>query len=74
MSEAGALDPRVGAGGAAVSALLLTVSGATSAAPLLIVAVLLVGFCFGPVYPTTMSVAQRRYPGAAGTAVGLLTA
>jgi len=63
-----------GAGGAAVGALLLTVSGATSAAPLLIVAVLLVGFCFGPVYPTTMSVAQRLYPGAAGTAVGLLTA
>jgi MFS family permease len=64
----------IGVGGGVVGGLLLTTGGALSAAPLLIAAVLVVGFCFGPIYPTTMGVAQRRYPGAAGTAVGLLTA
>ena len=34
---------------------------------------LLVGFCFGPVYPTAMGVAQQRYAATIGTAVGLLT-
>jgi fucose permease len=63
-----------GVGGGVVGGLLLVTGGALSAVPLLIVAVLLVGFCFGPIYPTTMGIAQRRYPGAAGTAVGLLTA
>jgi len=63
-----------GVGGGVVGGLLLVTGGALAAVPLLIVAVLVVGFCFGPIYPTTMGVAQRRYPGAAGTAVGLLTA
>jgi len=63
-----------GVGGGVVGGLLLVTGGALSAVPLLIVAVLLVGFCFGPIYPTTMGIAQQRYPGAAGTAVGLLTA
>jgi fucose permease len=64
----------IGVGGGALGGLLLVTGGALAAVPLLIVAVLVVGFCFGPIYPTTMGVAQRRYPGAAGTAVGLLTA
>jgi fucose permease len=64
----------IGVGGGVVGGLLLVTGGVLSAAPLLIAAVLLVGFCFGPVYPTTMGVAQRRYPGAVGTVVGLLTA
>jgi fucose permease len=63
-----------GVGGGVVGGLLLVTGGALSAVPLLIAAVLLVGFCFGPIYPTTMGVAQRRYPGGVGTAVGLLTA
>jgi len=64
----------IGVGGGVVGGLLLVTGGVLSAAPLLIAAVLVVGFCFGPIYPTTIGVAQRRYPGAAGTAVGLLTA
>lgn len=64
----------VGLGGACLGALLLWVGGATQIVPLLIVGVCTVGFCFGPVYPTAMGLAQRCYPQAVGTVVGLLTA
>ena len=40
----------------------------------LIGAVLVMGFCCGPIYPTTMGLAQQRHADAAGTIVGLLTA
>jgi len=60
-------------GGATAGALLLWTAGASAATPMLIIAVLLVGFCFGPVYPTTMGVAQQRHAEAIGTTVGLLT-
>ena len=64
----------VGIGGAIGGALLLFAGGAAQTALLLVVAVLAVGFCFGPLYPTTMGLAQRRYASAASTVVGLLTA
>lgn len=64
----------LGVGGAVVGAVLLWAGGALAAVPPFVIGVLLVGFCFGPVYPTTMGLAQRRYADAAGTIVGLLTA
>jgi fucose permease len=63
-----------GVGGAVAGTLLLATGGMASAVPLLVIAVWLVGFCFGPIYPTAMAVAQRRHTEAGGTAVGLLTA
>lgn len=64
----------VGLGGAISGAALLCTGGAVRVVAPLIVGVLAVGFCFGPVYPTALGLAQRRYPKAAGTVVGLLTA
>lgn len=61
-------------GGAVGGGLLLWAGGAAQTALLLVGGVLAVGFCFGPVFPTAMSVAQRRYAESAGTVVGLLTA
>ncbi|UCC62827.1 MAG: MFS transporter [Anaerolineae bacterium] len=63
----------LGIGGGIGGAVLLWAAGALAAVPAFVAAVLLVGFCFGPVYPTTMGVAQRRYAATIGTAVGLLT-
>jgi len=63
----------LGIGGAIGGAALLWAAGASAAVPAFVVAVLLMGFCFGPVYPTAMGVAQQRYAATIGTAVGLLT-
>lgn len=63
----------VGLGGAIVGAFLLWMGGLMQTVFLLVVGVCAVGFCFGPVYPTAMGLAQRRFPQAVGTVVGLLT-
>lgn len=63
----------LGVGGAVAGALLLWAAGVSAAIAPFVVAVLLMGFCFGPVYPTAMGVAQRRYAEAIGTTVGLIT-
>jgi fucose permease len=63
-----------GAVGAVLGALLLWAGGVVPSATLLIGAVLIMGFCCGPIYPTTMGLAQQRHADAAGTIVGLLTA
>ena len=63
----------LGVGGAVAGALLLWAAGVSAAIAPFVVAVLLIGFCFGPVYPTAMGVAQRRYAEAIGTTVGLIT-
>lgn len=60
-------------GGGVIGAALLWIAGASAAVPTFFIAVLLLGFCFGPIYPTTMGVAQQRYPEAIGTIVGLIT-
>jgi fucose permease len=62
----------LGVGGAVAGALLLWAAGVSAAIAPFVVAVLLMGFCFGPVYPTAMGVAQRRYAEAIGTTVGLI--
>ncbi len=63
----------LGVGGAVAGALLLWAAGVSAAIAPFVVAVLLMGFCFGPIYPTAMGVAQRRYAEAIGTTVGLIT-
>jgi len=64
----------IGLGGALGGLLLLWTGGMFSSVWLFIAGVLVVGFCFGPVYPTAMGLTQQRFPSAAGTAIGLITA
>ncbi|MFZ5915730.1 MAG: MFS transporter [Chloroflexota bacterium] len=63
----------IGLSGAAAATALLWVGAEMSAITLFFAGVMLVGFCFGPIYPTAMGWVQRRYPDAIGTAVGLIT-
>jgi fucose permease len=59
------------AGGLAGGALLAT---STGSAPLTIVAVLLIGFCFGPIFPTALAVTTATFRRAPGTAASVVVA
>jgi MFS family permease len=63
----------IGLSGAVAATALLWIGAEMAALTLFFACVVLVGLCFGPIYPTTMGLVQRRYPDAIGTAVGLIT-
>jgi len=59
-------------GGALASGLLLTAS--TGNVPLTLAAVLLLGLCLGPIYPTTVALVTATFYHAPGTAAGIAVA
>lgn len=59
------------AGALAGGALLAT---STGSAPLTIGAVLLLGFCFGPIFPTTLAITTATFRRAPGTAASMVVA
>jgi fucose permease len=59
-------------GGALAGGLLL--AGSTGNAPLTIVAVLLLGVCFGPIFPTVLAITTATFRSTSGTAVSILMA
>jgi fucose permease len=63
---------RLSLAGALAGAVLLAISPGNAA--LTVVAVILIGFCFGPIFPTALSIVTATFRRAPGTAASVVVA